>query len=89
MDIVKGSVVRATAGRDKDKFFVVLGREGDYALIADGKRRKVQKPKQQKADSPCADKHGLSGFTGNQSENQTDFTRIQRRLICQSRMSLK
>jgi ribosomal protein L14E/L6E/L27E len=48
MDIVKGSVVRATAGRDKDKFFVVLSVEGAYAQIADGKRRKVQKPKNKK-----------------------------------------
>ena len=48
MDIVKGSVVRATAGRDKDKFFVVLSVDGVYARIADGKRRKVQKPKNKK-----------------------------------------
>ena len=47
MDIVKGSVVRATAGRDKDKFFVVLSTDGVYAQIADGKRRKVQKPKKE------------------------------------------
>lgn len=45
MNIVKGSIVRATAGRDKGGFFVVLGIQGSFALIADGKRRKVQKPK--------------------------------------------
>ena len=37
MTIQKGSVVRALAGRDKDGFFVVLGVEDSYALIADGK----------------------------------------------------
>ena len=45
MTIQKGSVVRATAGRDKGMFFVVLAVEGSYAYIADGKRRKVQAPK--------------------------------------------
>ena len=45
MNIQKGSVVRALAGRDKGGFFVVLDTDGPYALIADGKRRKVQAPK--------------------------------------------
>ena len=48
MTIQKGSVVRALAGRDKDGFFVVLGVEGPYALIADGKRRRIQSPKRKK-----------------------------------------
>jgi ribosomal protein L14E/L6E/L27E len=45
MDIQKGSIVRARAGRDKDSFFVVLSVEGKYALIADGRRRKLEQPK--------------------------------------------
>lgn len=45
MNIQKGSVVRALAGRDKDGFFVVLGVKGSHALIADGKRRQIQNPK--------------------------------------------
>ena len=48
MTIKKGSVVRALAGRDKDGFFVVLGVEDSYALIADGKRRRIQSPKRKK-----------------------------------------
>ena len=48
MDIVKGSIVRAKAGRDKDKFFVVLETDGSYAMIADGRRRRVEKPKRKK-----------------------------------------
>ena len=48
MTITKGSVVRAKAGRDKDSFFVVLAVDGGYALIADGKRRKVESPKRKK-----------------------------------------
>ena len=45
MDIVKGSVVRAKAGRDKDSYFVVLDVLDNFALIADGKSRKLEKPK--------------------------------------------
>lgn len=48
MTITKGSIVRAKAGRDKDNFFVVLDVSEGFAFIADGKRRKVEKPKQKK-----------------------------------------
>jgi ribosomal protein L14E/L6E/L27E len=48
MDIVKGSIVKAKAGRDKGGFFVVLGVDGTLALIADGKRRRVERPKRKK-----------------------------------------
>ena len=48
MNIVKGSIVRAKAGRDKDKFFVVLRTDGEYAYISDGRRRKAEKPKKKK-----------------------------------------
>ncbi len=46
--IKQGSIVKAKAGRDKDMFFVVLGLDKDYAYIADGKRRRVEKPKKKK-----------------------------------------
>ena len=45
MNIQKGSIVRAKAGRDKGNYFVVLNVEGKFAFIADGKSRKVNKPK--------------------------------------------
>ena len=48
MSIVKGSIVRAKAGRDKDGFFVVLDTDAQFALIADGKRRRVKRPKRKK-----------------------------------------
>ena len=43
--IQRGSIVKALAGRDKGGFFVVLGVEGSFASIADGKRRRIQTPK--------------------------------------------
>ena len=46
--IKEGSIVKAKAGRDKDDLFVVVGIDGSYAYIANGKRRKVEKPKKKK-----------------------------------------
>lgn len=41
-----GMIVKNTAGHDGDKFVVVLSVEPDgYALVVDGKRRKIEKPK--------------------------------------------
>ena len=40
-----GTIVKSTAGHDKDSFYVVVGQEGGKPLIADGRRRKLQKPK--------------------------------------------
>lgn len=44
-----GSVVKCIAGRDMDRYFVVVRCVDDhYVLISDGKTRKVQKPKLKK-----------------------------------------
>ena len=45
-----GWIVRATAGRDQGKVFCVMGvePESQMLLLADGKRRKVTKPKRKK-----------------------------------------
>lgn len=46
MDIVKGRVVIAKAGRDKGKAFVVVGIIDDRTvLLADGKSRPLERPK--------------------------------------------
>ncbi len=47
MSIV-GRLVVSKAGHDKDKVLCVLEEQGEYVLLADGKRRKVQKPKRKK-----------------------------------------
>ena len=47
-DIGKGCVVLSTAGRDKGLYFVVLDVEDNYALIVDGKLRRVDSPKRKK-----------------------------------------
>lgn len=48
MEIAGSNIVRSAAGRDKGKFFVVLAVEGEFLLLADGKARKVEKPKRKK-----------------------------------------
>ena len=40
-----GSVVYATAGRDKHRFYAVVQLGRDEVFIADGKRRKLSSPK--------------------------------------------
>lgn len=48
MDIVKGQIVRAKAGRDKGGYFVVFILDDAFAYICDGKSRKVEKLKKKK-----------------------------------------
>ena len=45
-----GWIVQANAGRDKNGIFCVVGvdQEGQRLLLADGKRRKVSRPKAKK-----------------------------------------
>ena len=45
-----GRFALATAGRDKNRVFIIVGSEGEQFLyIADGKHRRVEKPKLKKA----------------------------------------
>ena len=48
MELPIGCVVKSIAGRDGGRFFAVLSTDGEFALIADGKLRKVEKPKRKK-----------------------------------------
>ncbi|MGI6130010.1 MAG: RNA-binding protein [bacterium] len=44
-----GRVVRAKAGRDKGKFFVIVDRiDHEYVLIVNGRTRRIDKPKKKK-----------------------------------------
>ena len=40
-----GRVVISAAGRDKDKYMVVLGFKDDLLLVANGKERSINNPK--------------------------------------------
>jgi len=65
MRIEKADVVIPLNGRDAGKRFVVIETEDEYSLLADGKGRRVEKPKRKKnkhimledkADGPIAHK---------------------------------
>lgn len=43
-----GSIVLSLAGRDKGRPHMVMALDGDFAVIADGKWRKIQTPKRKK-----------------------------------------
>lgn len=47
--IQPGQLVYSKAGRDKDRYFLVVGKlDEQHVLIADGDLRKVRKPKKKK-----------------------------------------
>ena len=48
MEVDISDIVISTAGRDQGKLFYVIGTEGVYVLIADGKERKLEHPKRKK-----------------------------------------
>lgn len=48
MEIQKADVVRSLRGRDSGELFFVLSTDGVYALVVDGKGRRLEKPKKKK-----------------------------------------
>ena len=65
MSIAKSDIVKSVAGRDAGSLFFVLATEGDFLLLADGRRRRVESPKRKRrkhvelveeASGPAADK---------------------------------
>lgn len=45
MQLTEGSVVKSKAGHDRERFAVVVGFQDGWPLIADGKLRKLERPK--------------------------------------------
>ena len=48
MEYQSGQVVYSKSGHDKGDTLMVLFVEGAYVYLADGKRRKIEKPKRKK-----------------------------------------
>ena len=65
MDIKIGSIVKASAGREKDRFMIVVGLHDGFAEICDGKERKLEKPKRKntKHISPTHDVVNMEKLT--------------------------
>ena len=47
-DYLISDVVRSQAGRDAEDLFYVIGTDGEFLLLADGKHRTLEKPKRKK-----------------------------------------
>ena len=48
MEVDKSSLVVSKAGRDKGQLFYVVDTDEQYVYLADGKSRKLEKPKRKK-----------------------------------------
>jgi hypothetical protein len=48
MDLKRGDTVRSLAGHDKGQLFCVIGTDGDFLWLADGKGRKLNAPKRKR-----------------------------------------
>ena len=48
-DFTIADVVLSQAGRDQGQLFYVMGTDGPYCLLANGKDRTIEKPKKKKA----------------------------------------
>ena len=46
--IEEADIVISRNGRDEGKRFLVIGSDGEYSLLADGKGRRIEKPKRKK-----------------------------------------
>ena len=61
--IETGRVVRSRAGRDEGKYFAVIALEGDeFALVADGERRGIEKPKRKRVKHLFVTEETISGL---------------------------
>lgn len=65
VDIKPGSLVIATAGRDKGGLFVAADAHDGFVYIADGRKRKLEKPKRKntKHISPVGEHTQISELT--------------------------
>ena len=48
MEVDKSSLIVSKAGRDKGQLFYVIDADEQYVYLADGKSRKLEKPKRKK-----------------------------------------
>jgi ribosomal protein L14E/L6E/L27E len=65
VNITVGTPVKAHAGRDKGSYFVAVGIHDGFAYIADGRTRKLEKPKRKnvKHISPVGAPINIGGLT--------------------------
>lgn len=92
MEISISDIVLSVAGRDQGKLFYVIGTDGVFVLIADGKQRRLERPKRKKlkhvrkvlrAETRIAEKL-LSGEKVLNSELRRDLAAISQKINSQN-----
>lgn len=48
IDFQVGQIVKSKAGRDKDRYFIIIEAQDEYVYVVDGDLRKLEKPKAKK-----------------------------------------
>jgi ribosomal protein L14E/L6E/L27E len=78
-----GDIILATAGRDSERLFVVVGIiDENYVLIADGKSRKADAPKKKKIRHTGLVKKSGDGFIESLNLKNGKFTNsVLRKII--------
>ena len=66
MEVDKSSLIVSKAGRDKGQLFYVIDADEQYVYLADGKSRKLEKPKRKKRKTRTS---GLPDGVANRREN--------------------
>lgn len=96
MEISISDIVVSLAGRDKGMLFYVVGTEGAYVLVANGRQRKLEHPKRKKlkhvrkvprAETRVARKI-LSGSKVLNSELRRDLAAFSREITSQNQGGL-
>ena len=91
MNLQTGDVVIATAGKEKNQFFVVLSVDGKFCYLIDGHRLKITKPKKKslkhvkKASKEKFDEEKLKSGQENVNAAVRKFLK-ERSLLCQNKM---
>ncbi len=72
MNVVKGSIVRSTAGRDRNTYYVAVEVSDRWIMLCDGRYRKLGAPKRKNPRhiSPTAKVLRLEGMTDKQLRKQ-------------------
>lgn len=48
IDFQVGQIIKSKAGRDKDRYFIIIEVKDEYVYVVDGNLRKLEKPKAKK-----------------------------------------
>ena len=67
-------VVFSLSGHDKGREYVILSTDGSYALVVDGKTRKLTKPKRKSLKHLCLGKTGSAEYGSQKGDSHAWFT---------------